>query len=80
MNNRGVDEARRQREARDRFDSSDDPLTQDEIRRVLRQGKTGLMEYGAKPIMSCLFIKMAGLEFFTFGPALRSEGNQHVKS
>ena len=54
MNNRGVDEARRQREARDRFDSSDDRLKQDEIRRVLRQGIPGLMESVAKPIMICI--------------------------
>ncbi len=80
MNNRGVDEARRQREARDRFDSSDDSLKQDEIRRVLRQGKPGLMESVAKPIMICLMIIMGALGFFTFGPALRSEGNEHVKS
>lgn len=80
MDNRGVDEARRQREARDRFDSSDDPLKQDEIRRVLGQGKPGLMESVARPIMICLFIIMGGWGFFTFGPALRSEGSQHVKS
>ena len=54
MNNRGVDEERRQREARDRFDSSDDPLKQDEIRRVLRQGKPGLLESVAKPVMIAL--------------------------
>ncbi len=80
MDNRGIDEARRQRAARNRFDSSDDPLKQDEIRRVLRQGKPSLMESVAKPIMICLFIIMGALGFFTFGPALRSEGNQHIKS
>ena len=80
MNNRGVDEARRQREARDRFDSSDDPFKQDEIRRVLRQGKPSLIESVAKPIMICLMIIMGALGFLTFGPALRSEGNQHIKS
>ncbi|MFQ6026907.1 MAG: tetratricopeptide repeat protein, partial [Dehalococcoidia bacterium] len=80
MNNRGAYEARRQREARDRFDSSDDALQQEELRRVLRRGKPGLVESLAKPAMICLLILIGSLGFFTFGPALRSESSQHVKS
>ena len=80
MDNRGIDRQRTQREARDRFDSSDDPLRQEEIRRVLRQSKPGLMESVAKPIVICLFIILGALGLFTFGPALRSESKQHVQS
>ena len=80
MNNRGEDEAKRQREARERFDNIDDPLRQEEIRRILRQGKPGLVESIAKPAMICLFLIMGALGLFTFGPALRSEGNKHIES
>ena len=69
----------RQREARDQFDSSDDLLKQEEIRHVLRQGKTGQVEALAKPIMVLVLIAIGSLGYFTFGPAISSGTNKHIK-
>ncbi len=69
----------RQREARNQFDSSDDLLKQEEIRHVLRQGKTGLLESVARPIMIIVLIVIGSLGYFTFGPAISSGVNKHIK-
>ena len=68
-----------QREARDRFDGSDDPMKQEEIRHALRQGKTGLLESVARPIMIIVLIAIGSLGYFTFGPAISSQTNKHVQ-
>lgn len=68
----------RQREARERFDTSDDPFRQEEIRRVLQQGKTGLLESVARPIMIIVLIVIGSLGWFTFGPAISSGANKHI--
>ena len=72
-------EGRRQREARDRFDSNADPLIQEEMRHVLRQGKAGLIEPLARPIMILAFLVIGSLGYFTFGPAISSGVNKHIQ-
>ena len=46
---------------------------------MLRQGKTGLIESIAKPIMIVIFIVIGSLGYFTFGPAISSQSDKHFQ-